>query len=178
MVDNADGQFYTMEGMAAAVLMVFTAYIVMSTTTVYTPGDTHIIDMQLEQIGNDALKIMDMKKTLSDEKSDLEYYIKNMSNSTNQSAFAQNFTRLVNNRSYGEPDKVLPDRINFTADVYYFNKTTGRIDQEHFTTSSVKFSGNENSVRVSRWVFLETPLQPPFNNRNQTVLLEVLLWRG
>ena len=26
--------------------MIFTAYLVMSTTTVYTPGDTHISNMQ------------------------------------------------------------------------------------------------------------------------------------
>ena len=44
---NCEGQLYTMEGVAAAILMVFTMYLVMSTATTYTPGDAHISDMQL-----------------------------------------------------------------------------------------------------------------------------------
>ena len=55
---NCEGQLYTMEGIAAAILMVFTMYLVMSTATTYTPGDAHISDMQLEQLGNDALLMM------------------------------------------------------------------------------------------------------------------------
>ena len=43
---NHEGQLYTIEGVAAGVCIIFTAYLVMSTTTVYTPGDTHISDMQ------------------------------------------------------------------------------------------------------------------------------------
>ena len=49
---NCEGQLYTMEGIAAAMIMIFTIYLVMSTTTLYTPGDSHINDMQLEQTGN------------------------------------------------------------------------------------------------------------------------------
>ncbi|NYT07821.1 MAG: hypothetical protein GKC05_06165, partial [Methanomicrobiales archaeon] len=45
---NDSGQLYTIEGLAAAVLMVVTAYLVISTTTILTPQDVHIIDMQLE----------------------------------------------------------------------------------------------------------------------------------
>ena len=55
---NREGQLYTIEGVAAGILMIFTIYLVMSTTTVYTPGDTHISDMQLEQLGTDALLMM------------------------------------------------------------------------------------------------------------------------
>ncbi len=47
---NSDGQLYTIEGVAAGLIMLFTAYLVVDATSVYTPGDTHISDMQLEQL--------------------------------------------------------------------------------------------------------------------------------
>ena len=55
---NADGQLYTIEGFAAALIMLMTAYLVVNATSVYTAGDTHISDMQLEALGSDALTMM------------------------------------------------------------------------------------------------------------------------
>ena len=62
---NTDGQLYTIEGIAAALIMIMTAYLVVSATSVYTAGDTHISDMQLEALGTDALKVMDARSHLS-----------------------------------------------------------------------------------------------------------------
>jgi len=55
---NSDGQLYTIEGFAAALIMIMTAYLVVNATSVYTSGDTHISDMQLEALGSDALTMM------------------------------------------------------------------------------------------------------------------------
>ncbi len=60
---NSDGQLYTIEGFAAALIMLVTAYLVVNATSVYTAGDTHISDMQLEALGTDALKVMDTNET-------------------------------------------------------------------------------------------------------------------
>ena len=49
-----DGQLYTIEGVAAALIMLMTAYLVVNATSVYTAGDTHINDMQLETLGSDV----------------------------------------------------------------------------------------------------------------------------
>ena len=57
MVNN-QGQLYTIEGIAAGMIMLFTTYLVLGATSVYTPGDSHISDMQLEQTGTDALRMM------------------------------------------------------------------------------------------------------------------------
>ena len=55
---NSDGQLYTIEGFAAALIMIITAFLVVNATSVYTAGDTHISDMQLEALGTDALMTM------------------------------------------------------------------------------------------------------------------------
>jgi len=177
MVDRIEGQFYTMEGIAAAVLMVLTAYLVLSGTTMYTPGDTHIIDMQLEQVGSDALKVMDTKNIDSTNEtfSYLESYVRNMT-TTGKNDFKTEFKRIIDISS------AYPDNIHFKADIYY-RLTNDTIKKFDFTESDRKFSGNENAVRVSRWVFVDkaatnVPSADGFRDNNQTVLLEVLLWRG
>ena len=176
MVNHSEAQFYTMEGIAAAVLMVLTAYLVLGGTTMYTPGDTHIIDMQLEQLGNDALKIMDTRNNNLDEFSQLEYIVGNMTDYTYQEYFKSNFSYLTTSSSY------FSDDIQFKADIYYINSSQ-QIKKYPFTQSERPFSGNENAVRVTRWVFVDkgasnVPTGDGFRDANQTVLLEVLLWRG
>ena len=66
MVNNDDAQLYTIEGFAAALIMVITAFLVLNATSVYTAGDTHINDMQLEALGTDALKMMDTPVSSAD----------------------------------------------------------------------------------------------------------------
>jgi hypothetical protein len=179
MVSKEDGQFYTMEGIAAAVLMVLTAFLVMSTTSVYTPGDAHIIDMQLEQVGYDALKMMDTQNTYSETQSDLEYFIKNASDPTNKNKFTDEFLYLINTTALINSTDYHSDNIYFEADIYY-RLSNDTIRKYSFTHSERSFTGNENAVRVSRWVFITktNPSNNPFESRNQTVLLEVLLWRN
>ena len=56
---SESGQLYTIEGFAAALIMILTAIFVFGSATVYAAGDEHITDMQLEQLANDALAMMD-----------------------------------------------------------------------------------------------------------------------
>jgi hypothetical protein len=169
MVDRTEGQFYTMEGIAAAVLMVLTAYLVMSTTSVYTPGDTHIIDMQLEQLGNDALKIMDTRSNSSAALTDLEQYVWD----NNSSGFNSTFDSMLNANNPG----INP--VKFKADIYYVTDTDNVSKYEFLRATS--YIGDVNGVSVSRWVYVPkrsiplTPYQDPA--KSHTVLLEVLLWR-
>jgi hypothetical protein len=75
---NDEGQLYTLEGLSAALIMIVTMYLVLGTTSIYTPGDTHITDMQLEQIGSDVLEIMDTPNSVSvTGESELEVFIRN-----------------------------------------------------------------------------------------------------
>jgi hypothetical protein len=173
IVDRSEGQFYTMEGVAAAILMVLTAYLVMGATTVYTPGDTHIIDMQLEQVGNDALKMMDTKDSVGSDRSVLETIVRDW----NPTGFDTTFRSYLNDSS-----------IHFQATVYNRIDSNGTIQNHTFYEDpNYLFYPSYNGVVVSRWVFLEKHTPPKSGDplldsrrgiRNETVLLEVLLWRG
>jgi hypothetical protein len=168
MVDD-QGQLYTIEGVAAAILMVFTAYLMLSSTTLYTPGETHVTDMQMEQLGNDALLMLDTSDGYF-QSSPLEMFIYN--NLTTE--FRNNFTQLLNARN-----SIYPDKFQFSANVSY-RYGTDSIGTYQFIQSP-NFTGREHTVKVTRWVYVapgasSLPSQVE-TNRNQSVLLEVLLWR-
>ena len=73
---NDGAQLYTIEGVSAALIMLLTAYIVVGATSVYTPGDAHISDMQLEVLGTDALVMMDTPPNSTVTESPLRQIIK------------------------------------------------------------------------------------------------------
>ena len=174
---NDSGQLYTIEGVAAAILLVFTAYLIISTTNILTPGDTHINDMQLEQLGNDVLAVMDLKEkygmgnAYETKESALESYIM----THNIGDFGLRFNTLVNER-YEGPD---PRPLSFSAEIWY-RKADNSLASYPFGNSRQE-TGTENSVKVSRWVHLSgKPPGTPEDMRPdipQSVLLEVTLWR-
>jgi hypothetical protein len=175
---NDSGQLYTIEGVAAGILMIVTAYLVISTTTVLTPQDVHIIDMQLQQLGSDALAMMDTPdqygSAIGRDYSPLTLFV--MTNNTTD--FRNLFLFYVNNTTNIAGTGY--DRLNYTATIFYEN-TTNEINKTPFGGGTYY---RENAVTLTRWVYL-----PPFNKtgtgypndmfdaENQTVLLEVLLWR-
>ena len=172
MVNN-QGQLYTIEGVAAGLLMVVTAYLIISSTTVLTPQDVHIADMQLEQLGNDALVILDtpdysiLNSTGGANKSKLQMQIE----SDGGAAFGENFSRIINS-------KVNPsehDTLKFNATIFYRDESTGNLIERPFN-GSIYY--RENAVKVNRWVYVNPNTHPFLNTRNQSILLEVLIWRG
>ena len=161
---NTDGQLYTIEGFAAALIMIATAYLVVNATSVYTAGDTHISDMQLEALGMDALKVMDIPIS-KDEPSMMQEIIEN----GNHLAFGSNFSYLINNKT-GQNS----DHIQFSATYTCRNSdnSTASIPLSY----SRNLSGGEHAVRVTKWVIVDTAVcNLPAMNR--TVLVEVLMWR-
>jgi len=172
---NDSGQLYTIEGLAAGILMLVTAYLVVSTTTVLTPQDVHINDMQLEQLGNDVLSMMDTPDQYGNPSS-----LTKMIQSTEpniEEEFKDNFLYYANNATNIAGTGY--DRLNLNATVTYldqFNnmKTVTFYEQPYY---------REKAVKVTRWVYLPkfTPIPARFpgivSTENQTVLLEVLLWR-
>lgn len=170
---NEKGQLYTIEGIAASALILTTVFLVLNSTIVFTPAETHIYDMQLQQIGTDTLAVMDMNttwntSTSSYPKSPLEEYIEN----NRPEWFRDNFTFYANSTTGSGKDD-----IQFTANITYNNG--GDVRSEFF--AKTRDYNRENAVRVTKWVNVNgtEALAPSYlPDRNQTVLLEVLLWRG
>jgi hypothetical protein len=170
---NCDGQLFTIEGIAAGLLMIMTAYLVVSATSVYTAGDTHINDMQLEQLGSDVLMIMDTPE-MKDGKSPLQEIIEVTPVGTENATFGYMFIDLINNR-VGTTN----DHIQFTASY------TCRIDPGTDIVSnnslyhSRNLTGGEHAVRVTKWVTVNKGplLFCGTTNTDRAVLVEVLMWR-
>jgi hypothetical protein len=183
---NTSGQLYTMEGISAGVIMILTAYLVLGSTSVYTPGDTHITDMQLEQVGADILKIMDTPANLATT-SELEQIV---ATCDNPPRFHQLFweTYLMSGEIAAQRTTRTGSSIITTAMVYYHY--TDRTDPlnpkmvvKGFQLSGpiIPYSGSEPGVRVTRHVKVpgKDPCMPAdVEPRQQVMLVEVFLWKA
>jgi hypothetical protein len=163
---NHEGQLYTIEGVTAGILMVLTAYLVMSTTTIYTSGDTHITDMQLEQLGDDALLTMSTPANLASE-SPLQTIVEQNDGAT----FNTMFLNYVNNKTGSQTDN-----LHYSAAVTYYditNASTGSLP----LASNRNLTGGEHPVRVTEWVIANKVFPGSNVLQDRAALVEVLLWR-
>lgn len=168
---NSDGQLFTIEGIAAGLIMLISVYIVVNTTSVYTPGDTHINDMQLEVIGSDALKMMNMPENGTVGKSPLARMVEK----DDGAAFFTNFNQILNNRT-----ETRANTIQFMANVSYMKD--GSTVNSTFLNMSRPLTGGEHAVRVSQWIIVENRKLDPdwsaaYGRGKHAALVEVLLWR-
>lgn len=172
MVNDA-GQLYTMEGVAAGLIMLLTAYIVISTTSVYTAGDTHIPDMQLEQLGSDVLAMMDTPDKEEGE-SQLVEFVKG--GTMHGDALLDEFLANCRMRA-GDSDGDLLAQIYLS-----YRTSSGSVNTTPLSSPDESFTGRENTVRVTRWVQLPagrpSGIPTDMEIRPQAVLVEVLLWRA
>jgi hypothetical protein len=168
MVKNDSGQLYTIEGFAAGLIMVMTAYLVLNATSVYTAGDTHINDMQLEALGSDALNMMDVAPNGTDIKTPLQDIIENL-DATNRIRFRTMFLDYTNESGSGPKHD-----IQFNAS--YTCRDSSDNTQSVQIINSRELSGGEHAVRATKWVIARTGC-PGSATRDRAVLVEVLLWR-
>jgi len=171
---NYDGQLYTIEGVAAGLIMLMTAFIVVGTTSVYTPGDTHITDMQLEQMGSDALHMMN---TPNSSAASAESALQSMIKNNDKDRFRETFLSFCNTTAGGTTDN-----LQYSTDVYYRDTLTNSVNNYHFAESR-NLTGGEHAVRVTEWVQVDNSILAGGNmpaevdKRVQAVLVEVLVWR-
>jgi len=168
---NEGGQLYTIEGVAAALLLLITAYFIVNSTSVYTPGDTHISDMQLEVLGADALAMMDTAPDSTVKKSPLRQIVEQ----EDPVMFNTIFHQTINARA-GQSQ----DDIQYMANVTYIDPIDNTATSMHLANSSRPFTGTEHSVRVSRWVLVEKAFPGcayTSCSGMHAALVEVLLWR-
>jgi len=102
-------------------------------------------------------------------RSDLEIFIEN----NNAGGFGDEFLYLANATTTGQDDN-----LKYKATIFTRNITTGEVH-------SIPFGGSEyyreNAVVVTRWVNIDEThslTDQDTDSRDQTVLLEVVLWRA
>ena len=180
MVSDDWGQLFTIEGVAAGLIMIMTAYLVVNATSVYTAGDTHINDMQLEVLGSDALKMMGSPANTtmnSVDNSTLRTIIESdFSQPSNRERFNATFFSLINNRTLQEPDRFIQYTANITC-----RDTGDNSMKTMFLNSSRNLTEGEHTVRVTKWVIVNKLMNNPnfcgTNGVDRAVLVEVLMWR-
>ena len=165
MVSSDGGQLYTIEGIAAALIMLITAFMVVNATSVYTAGDTHISDMQLEQMGSDALRMMDTKEDSEDlTKSTLQEVLQ----TGDGDIFRDGFEKLIHADGIG-PDRKIQYNATYTCRV-------GEYTAPRIIYSSEQLSGTEHPVRVTKWVIVKNKVICGGPSTDRAVLVEMLLW--
>jgi len=167
---NDGGQLYTIEGVAAGLIMLLTAYMVVGATTIYTPGDAHISDMQLEVLGSDALTMMDTPPNSSMAESPLQLIIEDDSGGGGR--FKNMFMNYTNVSGYGPKHD-----IQFSANYTYERSNDATLNSTTQINSTRNLYGGEHAVRVTKWVIVNKKLPPSATVENRAVLVEVLLWR-
>lgn len=163
---NTDGQLYTIEGLAAALILLMTAFIVVNSTSVYTMGDTHISDMQLEVLGSDTLNMMKTAPNSTLSKSPLQTIVE----TNDAGTFRSMFLNITNNKTGAGRD-----RIQFAANVTYV-KTDKSVNSTVLSDSGRPLVGGEHTVRVSDWIIVDKRF-PGDTSGKHAVLVEALLWR-
>ena len=182
MVSGDGGQLYTIEGFAAGLIMIVTAYLVVNATSVYTAGDTHISDMQLEVLGSDALRMMGTPVNTSMNLNDTSP-LRTIIETNDADTFRTMFLNLTNNRTGLPPDYIA--KMNSTMDYIQFNAsyTCWDINNNVVSTNPISYSrnltGGEHTVRATKWVIANKKSVDlcGTTNKDRAVLVEVLLWR-
>ncbi len=171
---NADGQLYTIEGLAASLILLLTAFLVVNSTSVYTEGDAHISDMQLEVTGSDALNMMNYATNISPDGRVGKSPLQKMVEDGDSAGFVTMFNNIVNNKTGSSRD-----RIQFMANVTYA-RNDGSVNMTTPLGKTRDLTGGEHAVRVSQWVIAEKKsgqLPGSHSAVKHAVLVEVLLWR-
>ncbi len=169
---NETGQLYTIEGVAAALIMLVTAYLVVNATSVYTAGDTHISDMQLETMGNDALTVMGSPVNVTENEkinSTLRSILEDSNTpATRNATFRDNFLNFTNTTGL-----LAKKNVQFIANYTCMEGTTAR--SVPFSNTTHPFTGTEHPVKATKWMIIDQSCGGE-SSRERAVLVEVLMW--
>jgi hypothetical protein len=135
--------------------------------------------MQLEQLGNDVLRMMNTAELYNGTDPTLTLYgkkqsyleeelLKDLTDAANQTAFTESF---ISNFSKYSGD----ENLKVSATIYYRDGPDVKPQPIWNATIAPPVTNRDHYVTVTRWVHLNNPDWDSGNNK--TVLLEVLLWR-
>jgi len=170
IIDDS-GQLFTIEGLVAGLIMLSTAFIVMGSINVYTPGDAHITDMQLKQLGSDALLMLDTPGS-SGEKSTLKELAEKVSSGSAvqaDAARAEFRTAFEDELKKGTGTSIVVDSIRYNATVYYRDIGTDSIKSYPLGDTGAEIA-RQPAISTGRLLLVDS-------GGNRIFRVEVRLWR-
>jgi hypothetical protein len=171
VIPDDSGQLFTIEGLVAGLIMLSTALIVVGSITIYTPGDAHISDMQLKQLGSDALLMLDTPDN-SGESSKLRTIAELVDDggTAADTARASFKNALEKELTKGTGTSDIVDSIRYNATVYYRESTETTIKSYALGDSGSEIT-RQPEISTGRLVLVDTGTQ------NRIYRVEVKLWR-
>jgi hypothetical protein len=196
-----EAQIYTMEGVSAGLIMIFTMSLVLSSTMIFTSGDSHISDMRIQQEVCDILRIMDTPVHLTSSLQPDQSYLEGVVATTDTPAtFNATFRQYFSNpKVVAKPTLISGNAVQIDATVWYDNSTVGIPTYGAWYVGSYNLTPRlylpglltqEPGVRVSHWTLfndatgsskpanLASSIRPLVNSGSQAMLVEVYLWKA
>lgn len=185
MLKDDFAQLHTIEGLAAAGIMIATLFAVMEGAVIITPQTGLALDANLKQIGDDALTVLDAYDPI--DQIPLKQYVASWNNTT-AGIESTNTTRFGGSAGYGlnkSLNCLLPNDTLFDVDFLYVNHS----NQSDITVCRVIDNGEPgtNAVVSRRLVTLfanesDYTLSPYWNstvsvNDPQVVEVRLTLWQ-
>lgn len=172
VINDESAQLFTIEGLIAGLIMLSTAFIVMGSVNVYTPGDAHIPDMQLKQLGSDALLMMDIPDRSNNESTLKELVEKAISGSIPEANAAKSNFRTIfeNELKKGTGTSFIIDSIRYNATVYYRDIGTDSILSSPLGDTGAEIA-RKPAISTGRLVMVES------GGQGRICRVEVRLWR-
>ncbi|OFV68620.1 MAG: hypothetical protein SCAL_000296 [Candidatus Syntrophoarchaeum caldarius] len=184
-LSDESGQLHTIEGLAAAGIMIATLFAVMEGAVIITPQTGLALDANLKQIGDDALAVLDAYDPFDG--IILKHYVAVWNNTTNNEIIYDTITfgKGGQNALNTSLNNLLPDDILFNVDFVYVNHS----NQSDITVCRVIDNGEPGTDAVvsRRLVTLfanesDYTLSPYWNstvsvNDPQVVEVRLTLWQ-
>jgi len=156
MINDERGQLHTIEGLAAALLMISTVFFVTQGVTVITPQTGLSLDVQLKQSGADALMVLDTEDPIDGIL--LKKYVAAWNGTEANITYPVPDSIDVNSSHFGDDGKndlnhtlsvLLPEDVVYNVDFVYMNGS-------FMNTSHVIMKGYppDDSIAVSKLVTL------------------------
>jgi hypothetical protein len=173
---NKKAQTFTLEGIAASLLLLITTYAVFQSSVIISPSWGELESVQLKQIGYDVLRVIDVDDPTSN--ISLRGMLTKINLTTDCDAersvcsvnddFATNFSTIMN--SLG---------IEFRIEVLWLNENNTVNTTVLNSTSLTTFSKNPTSkaVSVDRIVLIDPNPDNPFCSSPCAVEVRLTLWK-
>jgi hypothetical protein len=161
MVSRNEAQVFTLEGLGAAVLIMLALYFILQSPTVFTPPTAHHLNVQLAQLGRDALLALDLD--VASNSSLVNYTLKSYLKAINKSDLK------IPTQMRKDLCSMLPRNAMFNVVLSYVNLSGVNVSEGNYTKLNVT-TLILNSDNTTEFI---TNLTPPLDSTTASHLVVI-----